>query len=74
MVSFFFPVGGYSARQMKNETTQTLGVVSPHLPGEIFRAIFSHFQSLLVNFSRLFPRSQSFLVNFNRFSLVFSQF
>ena len=41
-----------------------LGVVSPHLAGEIFRAI-------LVVFCRFFPRSQSALVNFSRF---FSRF
>ena len=37
-----------------------VGVVSPHLLGEIFRTI-------LVNFSRFFPRPQSVLVNFSRF-------
>ena len=39
---------------------RSLGVVSPHLPGEILRAVF-------VNFSRSFPRFHSALVNFNRF-------
>ena len=45
-----------------------LGVVSPHLPGEIFRAIlvnfslvFSQLESILVVF---FPRLHSILVNF----------
>ena len=57
-----------------------LGVVLPHLPGEIFRATFSHFQSILVsvplifrqfvNFSRFFPHFQSTLVNFSRFESV----
>ena len=61
-----------------------LGVVSPHLPGEIFRAIsviFSQcesiFRSFSVNFSRFFPRFLSVLVNFSQFqsALVdFSQF
>ena len=51
-----------------------LGVVSPHLPGEIFPSFsvgfsrfFPRFQSVLVNFSRLFPRFQSILVSFSQF-------
>ena len=52
---------------------QLLGVVLPHLPGKIFRAVFSHliilealvrrslFQSILVSFSQL----QSVLVSFS---------
>ena len=43
---------------------QILGVVLPHLPGEIFRAT-------LVNFIRLFPHS---LVNFHRISVSYSLF
>ena len=33
-----------------------------------------HFQSILVNFSRLFTHFQSFLVIFSQFSVNFSQF
>ena len=44
------------------------GVVSPHLPGEIFRAIFPRSQSILVDLSLVFRK---LLVDF---SLVFSQF
>ena len=64
-----------------------LGVISPQLPGEIFRATlvilvnFSRFlprlQSILVNFNGCFPRSQSVWVNFSQFQSVlvnFSQF
>ena len=61
-----------------------LGVVSPHLPGEIFRAnlvnfsrFFPRLQSFLVNFSRFFPRLHSVLVNLSQFQSVlinFSQF
>ena len=48
-----------------------LGVVLPHLLGEIFRAVFSQFCSLLVEFSRFFLHSfgnfSQFSPNFNRF-------
>ena len=47
-----------------------LGVVSPHLLGEIF----PRFQSVLVNFSLFFPRFQSGLVNFSQFQSVFVNF
>ena len=47
-----------------------LGVVSPHLPGEILRVVLVDFS----RFSRVFPRFQSILVNFSRFSLVLNQF
>ena len=47
----------------------TLGVVFPHLPGEIFRAI----QSILVKCSRFFLVLLEDLVNFHQISLNFSQ-
>ena len=49
-----------------------LGVVMPHLPGEIIRAVFSQFLSFLVNLID-FPSSFEALVNFIRlqsFSVV----
>ena len=42
---------------------ERFGCCSPHLPGEIFKAI----DSVLVNFSRCFPRFPPVLVNFRRF-------
>ena len=55
------------AHGSKNLSKPLLGVVLPHLPGEILRAV-------LVNFSRFFPRPQSILVDFPLFSVSFSQF
>ena len=47
--------------------TPLLGVVSPHLEGDILRAI-------LVNVSPFFCRLPAILVNLVDFSIVFSQF
>ena len=58
-----------------------MGVVLPHLPGEMLRAVlvsfsqcFPRFQSALVNFSRFFPLSRSILVNFSELQSVLVNF
>ena len=45
----------------------SLGVVSPHLPGEILRAV-------LVKFGQFFPSFSVSFSQFKSFSLIFSQF
>ena len=64
-------------RNTSHTKHQLLGVVLLHLPGELFRAVFSQFWSIFADFSLSFSQFSSTLVSFSQFSstlVSFSQF